>query len=268
MHMVKFIFLSFFFAGSLLAQNYKIVVTTTLISAVVNDIGKEKVKVETLIPPGQCPGHFDIKISHLKSLEKTGILFAHGYENYLDKLRKVIKNPDFKIYLIKEDMNWLIPEMQLRANQEITGILSSLFPEEKKYFHQNLLKSEKQIKLLDKEIKEKIKQHQLKGKKVICDKYLKDLLSYLEFNIVETYGRKEELTPLKISSLIRKGREEKVELIVDNMQSGPDTGKSLADDLKIPHIVFSNYPGVYSKTDNLGNTLNKNAEKIFKIYEK
>jgi len=69
-------------ARILLGQD--IVATTSVLSSVIKEVIKDKLTVETLVPSGYCPGHFDIKGSHLLSIEKSGLLFAQGFEPYLE----------------------------------------------------------------------------------------------------------------------------------------------------------------------------------------
>ncbi len=245
-----------------------VVTTTSKISSVIEEIAGEKVKVITLIPPGECPGHFDIKVNDILTLEKNPYLFAHGYENYFKKIKRTVKNPELKVFILKEERNWQIPPVHLEVLKKVLKIVSDLFPDEKNYFYKNFLIRKKEIKNFESEIKEKIKENGFFGKKVISQKYLEDLLKYLGFEVVETYGRKEDLNPQKIISLIEKGKKEKVEIVIDNLQAGPDTGKVISDELKIPHIVFSNFPGGFKNTEDLTKTLRENLKYLFKKYGK
>ena len=264
---IKFLFL-FLICNLVFSQNYTVVSTTSSISSVLKEIGKEKLNVITLIPPGNCPGHFDIKVKDIQILEKTPFLFAHGYENYLEKIKRCIKNPDFKIYILKEKENWQIPSVHLEILKETFKILSTLFPKEKNYFYKNFLRVKGKIENFEKEIKRNMEENELIGKKIICNKYLTDLLQYLGFKVVDTYGRKESLTPRKISSLIEKCREENVEIVIDNFQTGSDTGKVISEQLKIHHVVFSNFPYVFKNTEDLTKTLKENIKRILKEYGK
>ena len=50
----------------------KVVTTTSLIEQIVKQVGKKKVDVVNIIPPSQCPGHFDVKPGDIQKLaEKT-----------------------------------------------------------------------------------------------------------------------------------------------------------------------------------------------------
>ncbi|HOM26764.1 MAG TPA: metal ABC transporter substrate-binding protein [bacterium] len=230
-----------------------IICTTSILSSVVKDIAKDKVNVKTLVPPGICPGHFDIKIEDLKDIEKEGFIFAQGYEPYLEKIKKNIENPYFKIVLIETEGNSLLPKNQKIIYRKIFDEMAKIFPAYKEYFLKNFKTAEKEIDKIDKKIKEGEKF--LKGKKAICNKYIKDLLEYFGFEIIETYGRKEELTPEKIKEIIEKCKIKKLDIVVDNLQAGKDTGKIFAEEFKTPHVVISNFPYAFENTETLRDTL-------------
>lgn len=59
-----------------------------------------------------------------------------------------------------------------------------------------------------------------------------------------------------------KGREGKVTLVIDNMQTGGESGKSLAEELGVKHIVLSNFPGGYENTETWEKAIDKNIELI------
>ncbi len=259
-----YIFLALIISRIILGKD--IVATTSVLSSVIKDIVKDKLVVETLVPSGYCPGHFDIKSSHLTSIEKSGILFAQGFESYLEQIKTSIKRNDFLPFIIKIEGSWFIPENQKKLYSNINEILSEKFPKYKNFFDLNTMKAIEEIKKTDKKVKEMMEN--LKGTPCICNKHIKEMLEYLGLKVVATYGRKEELTPIEIKNLINIGREKEVKIIIDNLQAGPDTGKVIADELKIPHLTISNFPNVFPKTPTLRKTLLENAKRIIETYEK
>ncbi len=250
-----------------IARGQDIVATTSVISSVVKDITGDKIRVQTLVPPGSCPGHFDLKISHLKIIEKSGILFAHGYEEYLGEIRQSIKNPRFSPSIIKIEGNWLVPASQKEAYERITKILSERYPEHSSCFESNRKLAEDAIDITDRIVKKLIQEKKLSGMKVVCNNHIKEMLEYAGFNVAATYGRKEELTPSLIRNLIYTCKKERVQLVIDNIQAGPDTGKVFTEELRIPHVAISNFPGALQGTPTLRQTLYENITRIVRVYE-
>ena len=254
----------FLTARILLGQD--IVATTSVLSSAIKDIAKDKLNVGTLVPSGYCPGHFDIKSSHLASIEKSGLLFAQGFEPYLEQIKTSIKRKDFTPVIIKTEGSWFVPENQKKLYLSINHKLSERFPEYNDFFEANTIKAIDEIEKRDRSIKEMMKD--IKGSPVICNNHIKEMLQYLGLRVVATYGRKEELTPSDIKNLIEIGRKGKITLVIDNLQAGPDTGKVIADELRVPHITISNFPDGFPGTPTLRDTLLYNAKRIRAAYGK
>ena len=53
-----------------------------------------------------------------------------------------------------------------------------------------------------------------------------------------------------------------ITLVIDNMQTGGEPGKSLAEELGVSHIVLSNFPGGYENTDTWEEAIDYNIELI------
>lgn len=243
-----------------------VICTTSIISSVIKDIGKDKIKVKTIVPPGICPGHADIKVDDLKMIEKEGFLFAQGFEPYLEKIKNSVKNRNFKIILIKTEGNSLIPENQKFIYRKVVEELILLFPEHKDFFLKNLKNAEKEIEEI--EFKIRVSSEKLKGKKAICNNHIKEVVEYFGFEVVDVYGRKEELTPVKIKEIIDKCKNKKVDIVVDNLQAGPDTGKVFSEEIKLPHVTISNFPSALPETETLRETLYKDFKLIIDALEK
>ena len=255
-------------AAAGIARGQDIVVTTSVISSVVKDITGDRIRVETLVPSGSCPGHFDLNVRHLRLMEKTGILFAHGFEEYLEDIRRSVRNPGFTVSIIRVEGNWLVPASQREAYEKTAKILSGMFPEHAGYFDKNMKDAEAAIDRTDRAIKTLIKEKRISGLKVACNDHISEMLEYMGFAVAATYGRQEELTPPLVRKLINTCRKENVRLVIDNLQAGPDTGKIVSGELGIPHLAISNFPGVFPGTSTLRETLYENARRIVTVYEK
>ncbi|MCM8829897.1 MAG: zinc ABC transporter substrate-binding protein [Candidatus Omnitrophica bacterium] len=245
----------------------EIITTTSVLSSVVKEIVKDRFRVETLTPSGYCPGHFDIKGSHLASIEKSGLLFGQGFEPYIQQIKDIIKSPAFSLVIVKTEGSWFALDNQKKIYNEVTAAISEKFPQYRSFFEDNYRKAIKEIEETDGRIKEIIKEKKLAGMPVMCNNHIREMLEYIGFKVVATYGRKEELTPSDIKKLIEVGKKERIYFVIDNLQAGPDTGEVIADELKVPHTTISNFPEGYPETPTLRATLYKNTERIIKLYE-
>jgi zinc transport system substrate-binding protein len=81
-------------------------------------------------------------------------------------------------------------------------------------------------------------------------------------NIVATYGDPGSLTPKVVKELVDKGRQAKVSLIIDNLHSGRDAGKAIAEELGSERIILSNFPGGFENTETWEKAIDRNIELI------
>lgn len=185
----------------------KIITTTSVLSSIAEDISGDKIKVFTLVPAGSCPGHFDVKVHHLRLIEKSGMLLAHGFEGYLTDIRHSVGNPSFRPVTVQAEVSWLTLQGMTGLYQQVAKCLSEHFPEYKIHIDQGLERSLERINSMDREIQSIMKKRNFAGRSVICNSHLKDYLGYLGFEVVAAYARSEDLSPAQIRDVIRAGRE-------------------------------------------------------------
>jgi zinc transport system substrate-binding protein len=80
------------------------------------------------------------------------------------------------------------------------------------------------------------------GKPIIVSSMQKEVLEWMGFRVVGEYGRPEAMSAKEVVRLSKIGRDQHAILVVDNLQSGPDAGKGIAETLGVPHVVLTNFP--------------------------
>lgn len=239
-------------------ERIKIVATTSLIGTIVETIGKDKVDVVTIIPAGMCPGHFDIKPGDMASMYDAKVLLSHGWEEWMTKLVNSIENKKLITRTIDIEENWMLPNINKRAATEIANILCEVDPPNKYWYKKNLDNYKREIDSVAIYLKESTQN--LQGVKVICSDYQADFLSWLELDIIATYGRPEELTPKELTKLMDVGKKENVQIVIDNLQSSSKIGKQIAEEIGAAHVILTNFP----LDNSYVNALKENVEKIVK----
>jgi ABC-type Zn uptake system ZnuABC Zn-binding protein ZnuA len=62
------------------AAKLKVVTSTSLIAQIVERVGGDKVSVVNIIPPAQCPGHFDVKPGDIQKLADAKLFIIHNWQ--------------------------------------------------------------------------------------------------------------------------------------------------------------------------------------------
>ncbi|MFC1908122.1 metal ABC transporter substrate-binding protein [Chloroflexota bacterium] len=249
----------------------KVVTTTSLLASVVGRIGGDMVDVVNIIPPAQCPGHFDVKPGDIQKLANAGLFLMHGWqgEKFSQDLIDTANNPDLTVVQIDdesvkvdENTNWMTPPVQQAAIDKITTALYEVDVENSAAYQQSAAELKAQVETKEAEIRTKLAREDLVSLNVMCSDQLLGFIQWVGLNIVAEFGRLDLLTPQVVKKLVDEGREENVTLIIDNLQSGQDVGVGIAEELGCKRIILSNFPGGFDNTETWEKTIDRNIELI------
>jgi len=248
----------------------RVVTTTSLLGSIVERVGKEKVEVTVITAPATCPGEYDVKPSQIEATAKAKLFFMHGWpgEAFVEGLLEAAKNPDLRVETIKLKGNWMTPPIQAQGVERVAAVLSEVDPANKDFYQANAEALLKIIQSKGKELKAKLEAAKVGEVNVICMMYQAGFLKWAGFNVVATYPRPADLTPEKVKELVDKGREAGVALVVDNLQSGPDAGVQMAQEIGAVHVTLSNFPGGFEGTETWEKAIERNVELLLEALGK
>lgn len=242
----------------------KVVTSTSLMAQIVERVGGDLVDVVNIIPPAQCPGHFDVKPGDIQKLAEADLFLLHGWqgEMFSQDLIATANNPDLTVVTIDIKGNWMTPPVQLEAIDEITTSLFQVDIKNSAAYQQSAAELKAQIETKEAEIKARLAEEDLASINVMCSDQLPGFIQWVGLNIVAEFGRPDSLTPQVVKELVDTGREEKVTLIIDNLQSGQDAGKGIAEELSCARIILTNFPGGFDDTETWEKAIDRNIELI------
>ncbi len=263
---------SLFFGGCAAedSSKLKVVTSTSLIAQIVERVGGDKVDVVNIIPPAQCPGHFDVKPGDIQKLADADLFLLHGWqgEKFSQELITSADNPDLVVVTIDvkvgENTNWMTPPVQSQAIDKITAALSQVDTKNSSRYQEAASECRKSIAAKETELKDKLTKASVSSVNVMCADQLPAFVEWAGFNIIATYGRPDSLTPQVVKEVVDKGRAGKVTLVIDNMQSGKDAGAGIAEELGCARVILSNFPGCYENTETWEKTIDYNVEMLLK----
>jgi zinc transport system substrate-binding protein len=134
--------------------------------------------------------------------------------------------------------------------------LSKRFPEEKDEIMNRKEDTIRAVKAESISLIEKIKEAGIFGKSVITSSMQKEVLEWMGFHVLGEYGRQEAMSTREVVRLSEIGRDQKAIMVVDNLQSGPDAGKGIAETLGVPHVILTNFPSEKGYLATLGENMN------------
>jgi zinc transport system substrate-binding protein len=241
-----------------------IVTSTSLLSQIAERVGGDLVDVTNIIPPAQCPGHFEVKVSDIEKLANAEIFFMHGWqgEMFTDALIESAENPDLTKVVVNIEGNWMTPMVQVQAIDEITAQLIQADSDNADAYQQAAEDMKDAIEAKGVEVQDRLTGEGFASINVMCAEQQAGFIGWLGFNIVATFGRPDSLTPQVVQDLVDKGREEGVTLVIDNLQSGADAGQPVALDIGCDRIILSNFPGGFDDTETWEKAIDRNIDII------
>jgi len=262
---VSFVLASCSSAGT---AKLKVVTSTSLIAQIVERVGGDMVDVVNIIPPAQCPGHFDVKPGDIQKLADADLFILHGWqgEKFSQELIDSANNPDLTVVSLDiqttENDNWMTPPVQQAAVDKIAGALAQADTENSAAYQQSATEYRDKISAKETEIKARLVQENLSSVNVMCAEMQTGFVKWVGFNVIVAYGRPDSLTLQVIKESVDTGKAENVTLIIDNLQSGQDTGKGIAEELGCQRIILSNFPGGFDNTETWEKAIDRNIELI------
>jgi len=237
---------------------------SSLIANIIQDVAGDKMETRTLIPPGVCPGHYDVKPSDIEALANSKALFVHNYQQNYQNIVGAIEaaqNPDLVITVLNVTGNWMVPAVQAEAVDKIAQALGEIDPENAAYYQERAADREQAILDYGVEVKNRLQDAGVEGIEVICAEMQAGFVGWAGFDIVATFGRPEDLTPAQVADLITQAQEAGVALVIDNLQSGTTTlGASMEQDIDAVAVTISNFPGGLENTETWEKAIDKNVD--------
>jgi len=243
-------------------QKPLVVCTTTVLSSIVTDLAGDSVDVRYLVSPSMCPGHYDIKPGDVETIRSANLILAHGIE-WLGWLRELINSAnqtgDLHVPIYNVTGPWNTPSMLKMKYQAIASILNETLNID---VNAQLEKCLNSIDSVDSRIREIANENNFNGTSVACMLWQKSFVEYMGFNVIATYGPTEYLSQSDIEEIEANITEYNAKLIIDNLHSGVEIGKKIADDTNIVQVVLINFPDAVVGIHNVTEMMLYNVEQL------
>jgi zinc transport system substrate-binding protein len=219
---------------------HSIVASDTLLSGMIASLlPPNRYSVESILPPGQCPGHYDVKLSDIEKTQKADLTVSFRGMSFIDKAGL---GGRAQILVDAGERNWMAPDSYIYGLNALAEELSKRFPEDRDEIMRRKKDTIRTVKAGTNVLIEKIKREGIYGKTIIASSMQKEPLEWMGFHVVGEYGRPEAMSAREFVRLSKIGRDRRAIAVVDNLQSGPDAGKGIAESLSVPHVVLTNFP--------------------------
>lgn len=221
------------------------VLGSTLLEDIVSDLTTGRAKTRLLISGSACPGHTDVKASDLVFAANAQGIYVHPRQMTLPSLTQLFAAKEqlrTRTHGIGVSGSWLIPDVQIQASRAVAKTLVQ--GETSDFSDAVYARLQKRIERI-KDFSEGLEpvRTRFHGKPVVSALMQKDFVSWCGFSIAATFGGAESMNPKILAEIIAFARKRRVIGVVENLQSGKEAGLPIAEELKIPRAILSNFPG-------------------------
>ncbi len=217
-----------------------IVASDTILSGMIEGLlPSEDFEVPSILPPDQCPGHYDVKLSDIAKVKQADLVVSFIGMPYM---LLVEVDADKQLMIDSKGRNWMAPDSYIAGMKLLAEELSKRFPDHRKQIALRLDKGCLEVEGMKKILGDRLKRSGVYQKPILASFMLVEPLEWMGFQVVGKYGRPESISAKEVVDLTRVGREKKAYMVADNLQSGPDAGRGIAEALGAPHVVLSNFP--------------------------
>lgn len=223
------------------SNDVRVIVTSdTILSGMIASLmPSHRYRVAAVLPPGQCPGHYDVKLSDIEKIKRADLIVSFKGMPFMDKTGS---GGGVRLFLDTEGRNWMAPDSYVRGLNLLADRLSEYYPEDRNAIMSRKKAVIEKVRAYADTVTRRIGRAGLTGAPIISSSMLKEPLEWLGFRVVGEYGRPEAMSARQIVLLSKIARENHIVFVADNLQSGPDVGKGIADSLGTPHVVLTNFP--------------------------
>lgn len=221
------------------ADSITLVVTTSILEQAVRELGSaaEGIEVVRLIPPGSCPGHFDLSPRSLPALRAATVIVRHEFQGILEEKLLAMGVADATVVVADAGGSLLIPEHYGRLVRRVGEIVADLLPERRERIDDAVTGVDARLSTLQDQCRRRSRPW--RGAPVIAAFQQAEFTRWLGLDVEAVIGRPEDTSPRDLEALLG----ESPDLVVANLQEGLEAAETVADRLAVPLVVFSNFPG-------------------------
>jgi ABC-type Zn uptake system ZnuABC Zn-binding protein ZnuA len=245
--------------GASARARHGVVAGTSMIACALQSLAGQSLEVHLLAPPGQCPGHFDLKPADFRAILRSRALFRHDYQAHLDEKLKASGEARTVVELTTAGPQ-TIPENYLALCEDAAESLCALFPELRPVVNRRLNRLRDSIARTSAEMLRRAAP--LAGLPVVSSTFQEEFCRWLGMQVVGRFDRAEEMGLRELQELIARGREAGAVAVVGNLQRGTREGEPVARALGVPLVLLSNFPLEPHRPDAYAYLLEGNVSKL------
>lgn len=212
------------------------------LEAALRDLLGTEVDVVRLTEPGQCPGHFDLRPSQIRSIQRCRVWVRFDFQAWWDDHLKA-HNKDLPSRIVVQVPGGLsIPATYGAVCRQLLDHLvrDAWLTEQRAEMRWQQIAQ--RLKELEDTTRRQVQEAGLRGIPVISSVHQQAFCEWLGFRVVGTLRTADATAVSELNTLVRAARESGVRWVIANRPEGKNVADSLAMSLGAAVIVLDNFP--------------------------
>ncbi|GEM_PF-925008 len=214
----------------------QVVVSSSLLYAMVHSLAGPETELYLLVPAGSCPGHYDLAPADALAIQRCDLALTHAFQKDLRTRWTGLALPG-TLDVLADRGSALIPDNYRAGLAEAADVLARRFPRQAPVIRSRHVAADDSVRRMTLPTLAELRRLG-RGVAVVCDSRQAEFLRFLGIEVRGTWLAGADPSP----ELIRRAPGD-VDLLVGNRQSDQAgiTGR-LAEQWGRPHVVLSNFP--------------------------
>ncbi|NLH17577.1 MAG: zinc ABC transporter substrate-binding protein [Phycisphaerae bacterium] len=231
----------------------QIAAANSYLDAAVRDLGIESSRIMNFVPPGMCPGHFDLTPSQAGRLVSCSVLLVFDFQNQIASSLPRRHDSGLKISVIAPPPGLCITDSYRSIVRQTATILETANLLSVADATTRLQALEERMERLEQAVRSDMERAGIRNDAVLVSIHQEAFARWLGLNPIGTFRGSDIETPGPIQSALDSAAKQPVRWIIANQQEGTELAQSLAKRLSARLVVFSNFP------DTAGNDMERPA---------
>lgn len=229
-------------ALSFAAENHpvRVVVTTTLLETALRELFDERVEITRLLPPGSCPGHFDIDPSDARALAGARLVVRHDYQAAMDAAFRAAGVPPEIVLVATSRPSFAIPT----AFADLVGELAAAVCERRlgdcAEMDARASAVKERARSVEQITMDRLDRH--RGKRVLAASYQRDFCRWAGLDVVAVFHAGTDESAWQFSRAVDMAQSGGAVAVIGNRQWGERHLKAISEACRLPGVMLSNFP--------------------------
>jgi len=247
-----------------------VVATTTMIGSILELLAGKELEIRVLIPPGSCPGYFDLKPGDAVHLSQANLIIRHDFQSYLDR-KLVSQNPLLRVAMLESPGHaagdLVIPSNHLAALKRVKDILENSYSRLIPVLEKNFALARFQVEEAEQEARLRIEEADFGGVKVLASFRQADFVRWAGLEVVAEFTNSpDELSVLRLKEIVETAAEQNIAFIAGNLHSGGEAvARAISAETGLPVCILSNFPGTNERNPTYFKLLFENIGLLTKV---